>query len=439
MDESRPTLTSAQWLLPDVLATVFYMLDVRCKGRAAQVCRAWRDVVYIPRVWRDVQVSRLSPASLVDIYVQRGIRRIKSLTTPTDTWLQDLEYFLAHCERMVFVESIDLSDNISLTNGRAAGLLKMTMKSLRTLNLGYCSQLRINFVEVIADECPNLARLQLEACFQSDQPLDGNYVWKYLSKLSRLKHLDLTACPVDDEFFECLAETVRRGEVVTPVTGGDAPCVEVIFGQLPPLTCLNLNWCDALTDVSLRYLSQSLPHLKSLSVAHCNRITCDGMKYLSEMKCLRRLILPCLRRRRLNGVVGHGGDDNDHGVKLLSASGILNRLDSLSVVGISDRAMALIAPCTRTRSDVDKVFSVSKFQKWRVVLWNQSVSRCFVLRLKLPRVFILLEILKIKQMICHSRMRQQECDLFCRFYWWRCNNLYTRNSRWIWWMGNYNK
>jgi len=361
MDESRPTLTSAQWLLPDVLATVFYMLDVRCKGRAAQVCRAWRDVVYIPRVWRDVQVSRLSPASLVDIYVQRGIRRIKSPENPTDAWLQDLEYFLALCDQMV--ESMNLSGCISLTYGRAAGLLKITSKSLRALNLGRCSQLPKYLVEVIADECPNLARLQLEACFQADQPLDGNYVWKYLSKLSRLKHLDLTACPVDDEFFKCLAEAVRRGELVTPVTGGDARCAEAVFGQLPSLTSLNIDLCGPLTDISLQYLSQSLPHLKSLSVQCCYQITCDGMKYLSEMKCLRRLILPCLRLRRLNGLVGYPGEEEDHAVTLLSEYGVLNRLDSLSIRDISDKAMALIAPCTRTRSDVGKVFSVSKFQK----------------------------------------------------------------------------
>ena len=87
-------------------------------------------------------------------------------------------------------------------------------------------------------------------------------------------------------------------------------------------------------------------------------ITSDGMKYISQMKCLRRLTLASLRHRRVDDEVSSDSDDsndsnddgNDGGVMILATSGVLSRLESLSVVGISDESMELIAPCTRRRS-----------------------------------------------------------------------------------------
>lgn len=43
--------------VPELLAMIFGYLDVRDKGRAAQVCTAWRDAAYHKSVWRGVEAK----------------------------------------------------------------------------------------------------------------------------------------------------------------------------------------------------------------------------------------------------------------------------------------------------------------------------------------------------------------------------------------------
>ena len=43
-------------LIADIAALVFSFLDVPDKQSAAQVCRFWRRVSYLPSLWRDVTV-----------------------------------------------------------------------------------------------------------------------------------------------------------------------------------------------------------------------------------------------------------------------------------------------------------------------------------------------------------------------------------------------
>ena len=67
-------------LFPEILAMIFSYLDVRDKGRAAQVCAAWRDASYHKSVWRGVEAKlhlRRSNPSLFPSLQARGIRRLQ--------------------------------------------------------------------------------------------------------------------------------------------------------------------------------------------------------------------------------------------------------------------------------------------------------------------------------------------------------------------------
>ena len=188
------TPTSAELLLPDVLAKIFCLLEVRYKGRATQVCRAWRDVAYIPSVWRDVEVSKLSPASLVDIYVQRGIRRIRfpPASSNINTWLLDLRHFLAHCDRTVAMESMDLSECVSLTGHWPAEKdVEVFESSQYRLLLSTSGGLHRRHRRWMSKpvEAAAWGLLRIRSTAQS------SYVWKSLSRLRRLRHLDQTDCP----------------------------------------------------------------------------------------------------------------------------------------------------------------------------------------------------------------------------------------------------
>uniref|UniRef100_A0A3Q3LRP3 F-box domain-containing protein n=1 Tax=Labrus bergylta TaxID=56723 RepID=A0A3Q3LRP3_9LABR len=44
--------THISCLFPEILAIIFSYLEVKDKGRVAQVCAAWRDASYHKSVWR---------------------------------------------------------------------------------------------------------------------------------------------------------------------------------------------------------------------------------------------------------------------------------------------------------------------------------------------------------------------------------------------------
>jgi len=70
------------YVLPsEILVAVFSYLSVSSKGRAAQVCRAWREIACTLSVWTGAEVSRLS-WWLFDEYRRHGIRRIRSPQEP---------------------------------------------------------------------------------------------------------------------------------------------------------------------------------------------------------------------------------------------------------------------------------------------------------------------------------------------------------------------
>jgi F-box and leucine-rich repeat protein 14 len=315
-----------QQLSPELLAHVFAYLSVPNKGRAAQVCRAWRDAAYIPSVWRGVEVSRLSPASLLDIYEQRCIRRIRPPYNSSREWIEELADVLPRIK----VESLDLIGCGYMANDLCMTLLKLTSKSLTTLRLCHCWSTSF---EIIAEECPNLVELVLDRCFPNDFGcIDARKSWRALRKLPRLRLLDLTGVYLDDEFFQCFVDDGPK----------ESGCQHIREAALP-LTTLNLENAGALTDIAVKYISQAFPGLVELNLSDYNEITPDGINFLSVLKSLRRLYLPFMQKDC------NDTPSNDEGLRSLVRLDILNQLQLLSMQGISDVSMDAIASCTHSR------------------------------------------------------------------------------------------
>lgn len=75
--------THISCLYPEILAIIFSYLDVRDKGRVAQVCTTWRDAAYRKSVWRGVEAKlhlRRANTSLFASLVKRGIKRVQVLS-----------------------------------------------------------------------------------------------------------------------------------------------------------------------------------------------------------------------------------------------------------------------------------------------------------------------------------------------------------------------
>jgi len=73
-------------LFTEILVLIFCYLDVRSKGRAAQVCTSWRNAAYERRVWRGVEAKlhiRSSSPQLFASLVRRGITRVQVIVKNT--------------------------------------------------------------------------------------------------------------------------------------------------------------------------------------------------------------------------------------------------------------------------------------------------------------------------------------------------------------------
>ena len=77
VEETTEVLSSSiSCLFTELLVLIFCYLDVRSKGRAAQVCSSWRNAAYERRVWRGVEAKlhiRSSSLHLFASLVRRGI------------------------------------------------------------------------------------------------------------------------------------------------------------------------------------------------------------------------------------------------------------------------------------------------------------------------------------------------------------------------------
>jgi len=85
-DTSDVTQSNISCLFTEILVLIFCYLDVRSKGRAAQVCSSWRNAAYERCVWRGVETKlhiRSYSPQLFACLVRRGITRVQVIVRST--------------------------------------------------------------------------------------------------------------------------------------------------------------------------------------------------------------------------------------------------------------------------------------------------------------------------------------------------------------------
>jgi len=337
---------------PEILVKVFSYLNVRCRGRAAQVCRAWRDIVYVPVLWRNDEVSRLSSATLFESYMFRGIRKVRSPAEPFDRekWARQVGAFSSYRSRhKATSEPVEISLDLlgermnSRTDASLVNLLKLTSNSIRSLTVRYTKKISFKaIVIVVASECTNLVKLCIVNCMQRTS-VDGNDFWKAMRNLRQLRCLVLKDLyGFDDDFFESLFTADQRKEI-----GSSGDCrITAALAPLP-LTEFHLSLVYGVTNESIKYISQSLPKLIELNVLYCDQITYNGLAYLSACTNLRRLTLWCPRTIRHSRVWTKADLDEDSYRDLKEGLStilrFLRQLDALVIVGCSYTSFEIMA------------------------------------------------------------------------------------------------
>ncbi|XP_013395196.1 F-box/LRR-repeat protein 14 [Lingula anatina] len=249
-------------LFPEILALIFSYLDVKDKGRSAQVCVAWRDAAYHRSVWKNVEAKlhlRRANPSLFPSLVQRGIRRIQVLSLRRS--LKDVILGVPN------IESLNLSGCYIVTDIGLAHAFNQDIFTLTELNLSLCKQVTDSSLRRIAQFLKNLETLELGGCTNVT-----NTGLLYIAMcLRRLKSLNLRSCRhISDEGISHLSG-------LNPHTAN---------GNLE-LEFLGLQDCQKLTDQALKHVSVGQMYLKSINLSFCASVTDAGLRFLAKMNSLR--------------------------------------------------------------------------------------------------------------------------------------------------------
>ncbi len=253
-------------LFPEILAMIFSYLEVKDKGRASQVCVAWRDAAYNRIVWRGVEAKlhlRRANPSLFPSLVRKGIKRVQILSLRRS--LRDVITGVAN------IESLNLSGCYNVTDIGLGHAFVQDLSTLTELNLSLCKQVTDSSLGRIAQYLRNLESLELGGCSNITSTGLLLLAWG----LKKLKRLNLRSCRhVSDQGIGHLA--------------GLKP--DDAHGTLQ-LEYLGLQDCQKLTDQALKHISMGLLNIISINLSFCGSVTDTGLRFLSKMPSLRELNL----------------------------------------------------------------------------------------------------------------------------------------------------
>jgi F-box/leucine-rich repeat protein 14 len=286
-------------LFPEILATIFTYLDVKDKGRVAQVCVKWRDVAYSRSVWKKVEAKlhvrgsnkRKHSSSfskdahhshskegvcptLYPSLVKRGINRVQVLS------LKHNLFSLVNA--IPDLTSLNLSGCFSVTDTGLNMAFCRDLPCLTTLNLSFCKQVSDMGLGCIAQHLKNLKELQLGG---TQLNITNRGLMAISVGLKKLKSLNLRGCHgISDTGISYIA-----GRSENSMCGNH------------DLEHLGLQDCQRITDTALEFVSAGLTSLKTIDLSFCFSVTDDGIKFLAKMRSLLEINL-----RRCNSITDTG-------------------------------------------------------------------------------------------------------------------------------------
>lgn len=273
--------TDIHCLLPEILSYIFSYLDPADKGRAAQVCRSWREVCNRKTVWRGacarLHLKRTNPLVFSSLE-RRGIRRVQVLSVRKT--LRDLT--------SLHLQSLDLTGCFNVTDALIINALEHELPLLERLILSFCKQITDTSIARVAQYARNLKVLELAGCSQ----VTSNALTLISVGLERLERLNVRSCKgVTDRGISYIsglqpADLEPKGNLnLTDLVLQD--CQSVTDDALSHLSCLknldsiNISFCAGITDTAFRYLAKSTS-LRHLNVRSCDNVSDTGIGYLVE-------------------------------------------------------------------------------------------------------------------------------------------------------------
>ncbi|XP_036683536.1 F-box/LRR-repeat protein 16 isoform X2 [Balaenoptera acutorostrata] len=288
----RPPLATDE----KILNGLFWYFSACERCVLAQVCKAWRRVLYQPKFWAGltpvlhakelytvlpggekefvnlqgfaargfegfclVGVSDLDICEFIDNYAlsKKGVKAMSlKRSTITDAGLEVM------LEQMQGVVRLELSGCNDFTE---AGLWSSLSARITSLSVSDCINVADDAIAAISQLLPNLAELSLQAYHVTDTALAY-----FTARQGHSTHtLRLLSC----------WEITNHGVVN-------------VVHSLPNLTALSLSGCSKVTDDGVELVAENLRKLRSLDLSWCPRITDMALEYVAcDLHRLEELVL----------------------------------------------------------------------------------------------------------------------------------------------------
>ena len=220
LEESTPNPI----LYPELLTQIFSYLPLRDRGRAAQVCKYWRETSLEKCIWRGVEAKLHLKSSSTQLYqclTRRGITQIQVLSLKRS--LRDLVTNLSA------ITTLKLSGCYNVTDSTLNSAFSVPLPHLKVLDLSLCKQITDISLGRIAANAPNLITLELGGCCQiSDRGL-FLIAWG----LRRVRTLNIRSCHlVTDTGIGFLSGIVNQSHLMEPRLNDFLAKFDLLKGEL---------------------------------------------------------------------------------------------------------------------------------------------------------------------------------------------------------------
>ncbi|XP_054724017.1 F-box/LRR-repeat protein 16-like isoform X2 [Uloborus diversus] len=293
------TLTEL-WLEPAFLARLFKHVSPKDRAVLAQVCTAWREVLYQPKFWRGIQpiinfreLKSSNPSSRLSVYKSLDRRSFDSLCLfgASD---DDVSEFVHQCPPSMGKRVRQIALRCSGVTDKGLEELLKGFPSIVQLELSGCNE--ITDAALWASLSPRIVSLTLADCIH----VSDDTVAAVTQLLPSLYELDLQAYHVTDAALSllCLRDLrVLRLRSCWELT--DRGLME-LARSLPDLTQLSLSGCSKISDEGVSLLAENMRQLRALDLGWCPRISDGALEYIAcDLSQLEELTLDRKIKRQL--------------------------------------------------------------------------------------------------------------------------------------------
>ena len=274
----RKNLFARHFIADHLLLNIFSKCRFEQKFRVSQVCHRWKNLVYEPGMWNNIEVclkvEDLQNNAVINSVLRRGFTRasiVDRFPYSDKKSYKGLNSFVHRLfMRVPALDTLHL-DEIELTEKQMSELFIFDAPNLKDVSISI-KHLKYNkSLMPFVTHCKNVERLKVgewRGCYTDIMP---KHFRKLLGNLKKLQYLDIGRCT---HIASSELDTLKKG--------------------FPELQGLCLNTCPQIRDREVHYITYWFNKLTILRLSGSS-MTDEGVIHIARMTTLKQLTLRCCK------------------------------------------------------------------------------------------------------------------------------------------------